>query len=74
MIIGLGFAPVDNHILKGTFLLSPSQECNIYFIMPNFYAHPLLCMWYVFYYRPREIVKSIPSGRWGFCMGILSEV
>ena len=39
MIINRGEAKVDNHILKGDFfLLSPSQECNIYFIIPNFYT------------------------------------
>ena len=35
VIINRGAAKVDNHILRDYFRLAPSQECYIYFILPN---------------------------------------
>ena len=37
MIINRGEAEVDNHTPKGDISDSPSQECNIYFIIPNIF-------------------------------------
>ena len=35
VIINRGAAEVDNHISRDDFRLAPSQECYIYFIIPN---------------------------------------
>ena len=56
VIINRGAAEVDNHISRDDFFrLSPSQECYIYFIIPNIIPYLFLPFF------PLTMVRKVPT-------------
>ena len=55
VIINRGAAEVDNHISRDDFFrLAPSQECSIYFIIPN-----IIPYFYLLFF-PVTLVREVP--------------